>query len=167
MSSFILLNMNISCNDSEHSSNEKQSSKERSNNENTNNPSNLTDEEYSLNDLITLKSKQGRPICKGENCQYQYLYFNNKCFWAMEYNVDTEGYPLNGVFQLYFQPGDSMPCLIEYYDAENFIQNMSSNARAAVIDGKINNILSGDKFVKNEPIDSYLNFKEILELIKK
>jgi hypothetical protein len=103
----------------------------------------------SFEELVELKDQNWETRLRSDNGYYSYVYNNDSLIFVEQKLCDQEGYPVDGIYGLYFQPFEETPCYYTWFSAENyFSENQEPDFVARIKDYKISAIMS-DKMVRS------------------
>jgi hypothetical protein len=97
----------------------------------------------SFEELVELKNQNWETRLRSDDGYYSYVYNNDSLIFVEQNLCDEDGYPVDGVYGLYFQPFEEKPCYYTWFSAENyFSENQQPEFVAKLKDNKIIEILT-------------------------
>lgn len=75
----------------------------------------------SYDDLVNLKNQNWDSRKYSDDGYYSYVYHNDSLIFVEQKLCDQDGYPVDGVYGLYFQPFEKNPCYYTWFSAESFL----------------------------------------------
>jgi hypothetical protein len=97
----------------------------------------------SYQELVELKNQNWEVRLRSDDGYYSYAYNNDSLIFVEQKLCDEEGYPVDGVYGLYFQPFEEIPCYYTWFSADNyFSENQQPDFVAKLKDNKIIEILT-------------------------
>jgi uncharacterized protein (TIGR02145 family) len=107
------------------------------------------DEGMNINEFYGFRKDNMESQVFSENGQYRYLFKDEKLTYACQSICDSEGWPVDGVYGVYYQTWNSDPSYFEWLSAESFISDEAKpDFVARVKNYKIIEII-GDKKIRS------------------
>lgn len=101
------------------------------------------DDTLLFKELVELKNQNWETRLRSDDGYYSYVYNNDSLIFVEQNLCDEDGYPVDGVYGLYFQPFEEKPCYYTWFSAENyFSENQQPEFVAKLKDNKIIEILT-------------------------